>query len=337
MTSRRSLAAAAVLLAAGMAHAEAGPVAISIYSPSTFFAGAEGKAAFASDIESVLSEALGRPVVASFSSDAKRLGSDPLWLLDAAEAAARADAVVIFHARRAENAHGVMALYSHKAWPNAFALLSKGKVLLPGGGATDRDTLRFWLLYNEPASAEIAKRLRPARDARAALASVAAKESDGALVLKLAYGSLDAGLGGLREVTGLGEVALPVLAINRKAIDRATLNTWQRQLKKAKLPQVKGAIDSWTPVTPGDWDRLVQTMRNKTSPVRRDFLLEPLPPLKIELWDLLPPPPAAKPLDATVVLPPRRYQPLPDPPYEPRGTASAEPSDLPPRVSWASE
>src|SRR5687767_10178604 len=125
-------AMAAVLVASLLAQSGDGaPVTLAINAPSLHFVDAEAKAAFLASVESSVSDAIKRPVVATFVSDSKLLDRDALWLVDATEAAQRADAAIVLQARRDGRAELRVNLYTHKQWDTAYQLLTKGKVLLP--------------------------------------------------------------------------------------------------------------------------------------------------------------------------------------------------------------
>lgn len=296
-------------------HAE--PLKVAVYMPSVFFVGTSEKAAFLLSLEQKLQDALGQKVLASFKSEAKQLSNDPLWLVDAVLASLQDTSQVVRCAQRDGSAFLPVSVYARRAWPNGFALLSNGKVAVTALSGKEKDLLRYWLLLNEPSSDVIAKSSRGLRDVRAVLTSVAAGEMDGAVALKADYKKLEPRLAELSELTTLRSVPLPVLALNTKKIPAGKLSKWKKILSRANLPKVEGIIADWKVC---DEQHLLKdlgtTLKQRTSPVSRNWVLAKLPPLKIDLSALLPEPPSASPLNPILVMPERRFDDLPDPPKE---------------------
>ena len=317
-----------VALAAPPATPEAGDkgatLTVATYIPSMFFAGSEGKAAFLSAVEKSLGSALNRTVTASFASDPSKMRADAVWIMDAAQAAA-ADNLIIVQQAHGKNGDSLpLSVYVSKKWNSAYSLLARGSVVIPEAGGKERDLLRYWLLLDEPGAADIVKRAKPVRDARAALTAAAAGDTDGALVFQAPYKSLEPRLGTLTELTWLREAPLPVLAVNRVATGAAEAERLAEALLKVELPPIAGLVEKWKAVGRGEPLRaLAQTLKTRQSPVSRKLILAPVPPMPIFLGLLLPDPPEPTPLNPVLFMPPRRFSPLPDPPTSVPTTAGA--------------
>jgi len=164
---------------------------------------------------------------------------------------------------------------------------------------------------------------RVMRDARAALTSAAAGETDGAVVYQAPYATLEPRLATLSEVTWLREAPLPVMAVNQGALGATAAQALADRLESTSLPAIAGVVERWkvvnktaTPLGP-----LAQTLRGRRSPVNRDLMLASIPIMTVLLGPLLPAPPEAMPLNPVLFMPPRRFDPLPDPhPDHPRGS-----------------
>jgi hypothetical protein len=307
-----------IALAASPALAQ-GP-SVGVYAPSLYFQDSTQKALFLSELEKGLTDALGEPVSASFANGPKNMGPMALWLVDAGEAMLKDGLHPVLRAQGASGKSAPVAVYARKSWKPPFELLAKGKIALPGGGGREADVLRYWLLLDEPRSKEIVERARTVRDARAALAAVAAGEADGAIAFKAPYGSFDPQLGALTEVTWLREMPLPVLAVNESAAGKKAAD-WKKKLARAKLPTLAGMITAWSAVgSDEDLAHIERVLKRKESAVSRELVLAPLPPLQVDLFELIPPPPEPEPLNPIMVMPERRWPPLPDPPSGPPGT-----------------
>ncbi len=291
-------------------------VNVGVYVPSLFFADSGAKADFITKVEAAIGAALGGTATATVVQDPNGLSKQQVWVTDATGfAGVPAGEALLEAVRQGDNAAPI-AVYGKASWESAFALLSKGKISVPGGGQEDKMALRYWLLGDEPRSAGIVERIKGSRDARAALSTVAAGEGDGVLAYRADYARLDPKIGALKEITALNKVPLPVLALNTRGIDGATAERMRTKLRETKLPPVPGIIDGWRNATRSDYSRFNEVLRRRIPTVRRDYILADVSALSFDLSSLLPAPPAAPPLNADVVMPPARYTPLPDLPMQ---------------------
>ncbi|OGQ90789.1 MAG: hypothetical protein A2289_02790 [Deltaproteobacteria bacterium RIFOXYA12_FULL_58_15] len=298
-------------------EADSESVSVGVFLPSIFFVGSAEKADFLSQLEANLSDSLGRRVIAAFNAKPSGMAKDPLWLVDGVEAANQENLSLVLRAYGKGQTEVPATLYARKDWANAFSLLTSGRVAIPAMAGKESDLLRYWLLLDEPKADQIARRVSIARDARSALTAVGAGELEGAVVLGADYKTLEPRLAALVKVVQLGELPLPVLAINKAVVDGPTAAEWSGRLAKAKLPLVRGVIDEWKLSRQDSvLMELRQALRRREPMVSRSFVAAPLPPFQVFLDGMLPPPPEATPLNPTLVMPERRFNSLPDPPTD---------------------